>query len=234
MARVRLWVDDGAVASLGADTRVARPISRRTLRVGGTMPVPPSGVPGTPTAETLAIQQRLVELGYLPSGIVPDGRLDARTRDAVIAFQKWERLLVDGIPGAQTLARLAIATRPLAPSPAILPGRRIEVDLSRQVLLLIGDDGVVLRAIHVSTGRARTPTPPGVFTVFRRVVRSWSVPYQEWLPWALYFAPGLPIRAATTVALTPTSRGSVRVPWDVAAEVHAFGTLGTPVVIRAL
>lgn len=230
--RVRLWLAHAPAKALGKDRRVAAAIGRSALQPTGGFPIPPVGIPGPSSKAVRAIQARLVELGYLASAPAPDGRLDTRTRNAVIAFQKWEGLAVDGIIGPQTTARIASATRPVPIEPAPVAGRRIEISLSHQVALLVAADGVVQRTISISTGRAKTPTPTGVFSVFRREERSWSVPFQRWLPYAAYFAGGNPIHAATVVPLTPITRGAVRVPWETGPEVYAFALLGTSVVVR--
>ena len=57
----------------------------------------------------------------------------------------------------------------------------MELLLDRQLALVIQDDQVV-RALHVSSGAPATPTPPGSYSVFSKQVRSWSVPFQVWLP----------------------------------------------------
>lgn len=230
--RVRLWLANAPAKALGKDTRVAKAIGRSALQPSGGFPVPPIGTPGAVNEGVRAIQARLTELGYLASAPAPDGRLDARTRNAIIAFQKWEGLTPDGIVGPRTAARLAAASRPVPVEPVPVTGRRIEIDTSHQVALLVGADGVVERALNVSTGRAKTPTPIGVFTVFQREERSWSVPFQRWLPYAAYFTGGIPIHAASVVPATPFTRGAVRVPWDAGADVYAFALLGTTVVVR--
>ena len=56
----------------------------------------------TPRPRTVqAVQHKLAELGYLPLGGV-DGVFGGQSRAAVIAFQKWEGLAPDGIPGPMT------------------------------------------------------------------------------------------------------------------------------------
>ena len=90
---------------------------------------------------------------------------DYRSEEAVMAFQAWNGLGRDGDAGPITLG--ALAGSPV-PTPTVLSqGRHIEVYRDRGVLLLV-QDGQVLRAIHVSTGRSPGfETPSGTFTVFR-------------------------------------------------------------------
>ena len=76
-------------------------------------PAPAAGRPehrgGHP--EVQALQQRLIDLGFLPAGTA-DGRLGPRTTAGVLAFQKWARLGRDGVAGPATQAALATAARP--------------------------------------------------------------------------------------------------------------------------
>ncbi|MGH2637265.1 MAG: L,D-transpeptidase family protein [Actinomycetota bacterium] len=172
-----------------------------------------------------AVQRRLVELGYLPRSAI-DGVFGGRTRTAVVAFQKWEGLARDGIPGPVTQRALASATRPKPWTRA--PGTRVEILLDRQVLLFIRD-GRVARAIHVSTGRRRFATPTGSYTVLRKRKRSWSIPYEVWLPWASYFVAGIAIHQSRYVPVRPASHGCVRVTRYEARWLFKRTPHGTPV-----
>src|SRR5690606_30913462 len=82
--------------------------------------------------------------------------------------------------------RLGNASRPVPRVRA--KGRRLEVHIDKQVLLLI-ENGTVKRTIHVSTG-AGGATPRGNFSVIRRERYSWSRPFSVTLPWAQYFYAG--------------------------------------------
>jgi hypothetical protein len=79
----------------------------------------------TSAVDVAAIQERVAELGYLPLTTV-DGSLNARTRQAIIAFQGWQGLDRTGVAGPATLARLETAARP---RPVAGSGSRIEIDL---------------------------------------------------------------------------------------------------------
>jgi L,D-transpeptidase catalytic domain/Putative peptidoglycan binding domain len=185
-----------------------------------------------PTAQAssgaAAAQTRLVELGYLSPSAV-SGRMDGLTRQAVMAFQGWEGLARDGVLGPVTRARLATARRPEV-RPA--RGSRIEIDLRRQVALLVRGARVV-RAIHVSTGGVGTPTPTGRFRIYRKERESWSVPFRVWLPWASYFSGGVALHGYPDVPGYPASHGCVRIPLPEAPTVYAFARLGVPVDVVA-
>ena len=203
-----------------------------TAKAAGRPDVPPPGPPAPeqptdPTAAVRALQQRLAELSFLPADAV-DGEAGEQTRFAVLAFQKWEGLGRDGIAGPATQAALARATRPTPRAPGT--GRRFEVLLDRQLVLSI-EDGTVVRTLHVATGAAGFETPTGRFTVFRKEVNSWSVPYKVWLPWASYFVGGVAFHESPDVPAQPASHGCVRVPRYDAKWLYDHAPNGTVVTV---
>ena len=175
-------------------------------------------------ATTRDVQQELVDLGFMaPSGLT--GTVDMQTSTAVLGFQKWIGLPRDGSLGPQTIAALERATRP---EPKLRkPGRRIEVQLRRQLALLI-EDNRVLRAVHVSTG-AYGKTPTGSFRVYRKERYSWSVPFKVWLPWASYFTGGVAFHEFGSVPTYAASHGCIRVNHYDAELLFGFAETGTPV-----
>ena len=174
------------------------------------------------------MQQRLADLGYLaPDGV--DGVFGEQTRSAVIAFQKWRRTRPDGDPGPATKAALETAVRP-TPIRRGPPGHRVEVLLDRQLTLAI-DENVVVRVMHMSSGKPGFATPTGSFSVFRKEARSWSVPYKVWLPWATYFVGGVAFHEYPDVPVVPASHGCVRTPRPDARWLYDFTPIGTPVVV---
>jgi len=190
------------------------------LRLPITAPV--DRVESPPTTRDL--QQRLVDLGFL----APDGRtgnVDYQTSTAVLGFQKWSNLSRDGTLGEATVAALLRATRP---TPALrAPGRRIEMQLRRQVALLI-DNNRVVRAVHVSSG-AGGKTPRGSFRVYRKERYSWSLPFKVWLPWASYFTGGVAFHEFGSVPSYAASHGCIRVNHYDAPMLFGFAETGTRV-----
>ena len=184
----------------------------------------------TPRPRTVeSVERKLWELGYLPLGAV-DKVFDGRSRAAVIAFQKWEGLGRDGIPGPFTQAALASAGRPEPVTTG--RGTRIEILLDRQLLLLV-EDGNVLRTMHVSTGRRGFATPAGEYSILRKRRRSWSAPYKVWLPWASYVVRGIAIHESRIVPVLPVSHGCVRVTRHDASWLFRRTPVGTPVTVLA-
>ena len=208
---VRILVEGGVPIGLFPGVDLRRPIVASVQRVV----IAPT---------TRELQQRLVDLGFLTeSGLT--GIPDLQMSTAVLGFQKWANLTRDGALGSTTVAALVRATRPV---PALrAPGRRIEVQLRRQVALLIQDNKVV-RTVHISSG-AGGKTPRGSFSVYRKERYSWSVPFKVWLPWASYFTGGIAFHEFGSVPTYPASHGCVRVNHYDAPMLFGFAESGTRV-----
>jgi hypothetical protein len=170
------------------------------------------------------LQQQLVDLGFMAtSGLT--GVIDMQTSTATLGFQKWAGLPRDGVLGQSTIDALGRATRP---DPALRrPGRRIEVQLRRQLALLIERNRAV-RTVHISSG-AGGKTPLGSFRVYRKERYSWSVPFKVWLPWASYFTGGVAFHEFGSVPTYAASHGCIRVNHYDAATLFGFAETGTPV-----
>ena len=169
----------------------------------------------------------------LPPDDAVTGTWDYRTMQAVIAFQAWSGLSRDGVVGPMTLTKLSAAGRPL-PLDRTSKGRRVEIYRARGVVLLI-NNGKVVRAIHTSTGiGGDSPdigTPPGKWKIYRKEVKSWSVPYKTWLPYAAYWVGGWALHGYADVPAQPASHGCARLPLPEAKIVYDFVSIGTPVQV---
>ena len=228
--RVQVLIKGGVPLGLFPGFNLARPVTLADVRRPNVPPpVNPTPAGGAPTDSTRAIQQRLADLGYLAPSAV-DGIEGPATTFAIQAFQKWEGLPRDGIAGPQTKSALTAAARPTPIQ--IGSGRRVEVLLDRQLVLLI-DGSNVVRTIPVSTGKPGYETPPGVYKVYSKQERSWSVPYRVWLPWASYFNGGIAFHEYPEVPVESASHGCVRVPLGDAQYLYGQTPLGTPVVVLA-
>jgi len=176
-----------------------------------------------------ALQKKLIKLRYLgPSGLT--GVYSSRTTQAVMAFQGWMRLTRDGVAGPTTLGLLHKADH--RPIPWARAHKHVEVHKDRQVALLIGKGGKLVRAIHVSTAAPGHVTPSGRFRIFRKELLSWSKPFHVWLPYASYFYGGDAFHQYPSVPGFPASHGCIRIFNRDAIVVYQFATVGTRVVIR--
>lgn len=187
--------------------------------------------------ERVAAEARLAQHGYWTGAI--DGRWDELSRHALLAFQKVTGRKRTGQWTREEYRALMAAEppRPLDPEPA-----HIEIDLIRQVMLLVGERGDVTGILPVSTGNGRefvsqgwardAITRPGWYQVFKKIPgrRKSSLGL---LYYPIYFMYGTAIHGAPSVPSYPASHGCVRVPMGVARRLYERVPLGMPVVIYA-
>jgi Sporulation and spore germination/L,D-transpeptidase catalytic domain/Putative peptidoglycan binding domain len=229
--RVSLLVEGKPVRRTIEGVSLGRPITLQHLRTPNVpVPKPPPKRLRPPDPEVRDVQARLIQLGYLLDGD-DDGRFGPGTSEGILAFQKYEGLQRTGALNGATRAALVTATPP-APVTRGAAGKRAEVLLDKQVVLLIEDNRVV-RAIAVSTGKPSTPTPPGSYRVYAKIPRWWSTPFREWLPWALPFVGGIAFHELADVPVYPASHGCVRQPFSVARWTYDFAYIGMPVRVLA-
>lgn len=153
-----------------------------------------------------SLQKRLGSLGYWVGGTT--GRYDHATAQGVMALQKVAGLGRDGIAGPATWRALEKAATPKARSTT---GRVVEIDLARQVLLVV-DKGKVRYVINTSTGTKATPTPRGSYRVFRQIDRWHTAPLGK-LYRPKYFYRGYAVHGVAdgSVPGAPASHGCARV-----------------------
>ena len=164
--RVQLLVEGHSVTGVFPGIDTSMPVSWAYLsRPNVPVPEPPPERLKPPDPHVKAAQLRLIALGYLVKGDA-DGRFGPVTSNALLAFEKWERLPRTGLLDPATDERLTTAARP-EPVSAGGSGRRAEILLDRQVTLLIQDDAV-MRTIAVSTGSLRRRRRRGTTRSTRR------------------------------------------------------------------
>ena len=174
-----------------------------------------------------AMQEDLARLTYLAPRFVT-GSYDDATWQAVVGFQGYSRLERNGVASALTVASLMRAERPQARH--VEGVAHVEIDLDRQVMMLVHGSGVVTRLIHISSGITGN-TPAGSFTVTRKERMSWSKPFKAWLPYASYFFEGFAMHEWADVPEYAASHGCVRISAGDAAAVYAFTDFGMPVIL---
>jgi lipoprotein-anchoring transpeptidase ErfK/SrfK len=232
VTQVQLLIDGAKVSGVFPRIATDQPITYAQLQTPDRpLPKPPRrrALP-PPDPRVKQAQQQLIALGYLPPRSA-DGRPGPVTAEAVLAFQKWERVDRTGVLDVQTRSRLKVADRP-TPVSSGGKGKRAEVLIDRQVALLIVDNDVV-RTIAVSSGKPSTPTPPGNYRVYAKIQRWWSVPFREWLPWAVPFVGGIAFHQFGIVPTYPASHGCVRQDFSVARMTYDFAEVGMPVKVVA-
>ncbi len=147
-----------------------------------------------------------------------------------MAFQKVERLTRDGVVGASAWEHIFTAQ---APAPHITAdGYRIEVDLSRQVLMLV-DNNRVWKIVHVSTGKKGTRT--GHFTIGTKIPGTVKlVTLEGYFYYPSYVVSKTAIHGYPSVPPWPASHGCVRVPMWMCEELYYQIPTGTPIDIYYL
>jgi hypothetical protein len=151
------------------------------------------------------LQERLNALHYYCGD--PDGNFSAHTRDAVYAFQKYYRLKRTGVVDQTVWDALFSASAPV-PVYQSGPTRRVEVDLTRQIMMLIDTEQVVM-VVHVSTGKFGTPT--GMWRT-RTLSHGWRPTSLGPIYSPSYFMPRNAIHGYPSVPLYPASHNCVRTP----------------------
>ncbi len=245
--------DTDTVAAVSTTTSTSEPPTTTTSTVATTTtstilpttttaPAPP-GADGTLESgergdEVAGLQARLGELGYWLGS--PDGAYGQLTRQAVMAFQKAEGLGRDGVAGPATLAALQGAGRPAPQEPS---GTHLEIDLERQILLVVAD-GQTQWVLNTSTGNgeaygapgggtavARTPT--GSFSVQREIDGLREAPLGT-LYRPKYFNGGIAIHGAGQIPAHPASHGCARVTNSAMDLLWSSGAaaIGTPVLVH--
>jgi hypothetical protein len=161
---------------------------------------------------------------------------DAGSRSALIAFQKWEGRAVTGKLTSEEVEAMKTAT---APTPRDGGYEHVEVDIDRQVLMLVGEDGVS-RVLPVSTGNGKqfmdlgqmsvAYTPRGRFVVYDKTY-GWENGDLGSVYYANYITGGVAIHGYLNVPTTPASHGCIRIPMFAAREVSRLLPVGTIVLV---
>lgn len=179
-------------------------------------------------------ERLLAELGYWTGTI--DGRVDPATRAALIAFQKWEGRAVTG---QLTIDEFEAIRDGVAPKPRDGAYAHVEVDLDRQVVLIVNDEGAV-RVLPVSTGSGKeffyegqtsiAYTPRGRFVVYDKGA-GWEDNVPGSMYYANYISGGIAIHGSYSVPTQPASHGCIRIPMFAAIEASRLMKLGTIVLV---
>lgn len=114
--------------------------------------------------------------------------------------------------------------------------RWLEIDLSRQRLIAWTGD-VPVYAVVISTGKASSPTPTGVFAIQtrHRYARMQGADYDVAdVPYTMYYSGNYAIHGAYWHNRfgTPVSHGCVNVAVNHARWFYNWASIGTPVVVR--
>jgi lipoprotein-anchoring transpeptidase ErfK/SrfK len=182
----------------------------------------------------LEVEQRLSDLGYWITKV--DGKRDDSTRQAIIAFQKVEGRKRSGILSAADMDLLETAARPTAKFTS--GPTHVEVDIGRQVLFLVGDDGVVKKILSVSTGSEKKYFDDNKWQVAHTTRGNFKV---QWkyngirkaslgnLYYPSYFSGGIAVHGSPSIPTFPASHGCVRIPLFADQALYKLMPVGMPV-----
>lgn len=171
------------------------------------------------------LETRLAALTYACGPA--DGVFDEATATGVMAFQKVEGLTRTGVCDGETLARL-LSSGPPVPRYS-RSGDWVEVDLTRQVLMLV-EGGRLAMTLPISSGAWGMSTPTGEYRI---LYKSWGwvkVPL-GWMYSPSYFRPSYAIHGSGSVPAWPASHGCVRTPVWATDELASRLYVGLPVLI---
>ena len=184
-------------------------------------------------AEIKEAERRLAGLGYWTGAV--DGILDRATRFGLIAFQKYEGRAATGQLTLSELEAIRAGSSPKAKESGY---EHVEVDLDRQVMMLVNADGEV-RVLHISSGfegefleeskPSIAHTPRGRFIVYDKVAGWDGKPGGMY--YSSYISGGVAIHGYPSVPTEPASHGCIRLPIFVAKEVSKLMPLGTIVLV---
>jgi N-acetylmuramoyl-L-alanine amidase len=158
-------------------------------------------------------QWRLSTLGYYVGAV--NGYYGPQTTQGVMALQKAAELDRDGVLGPDTSSALS---RQVRPRPRTTTGSAVEVDLGRQLVLVVVS-GRLRYVLNTSTGSGLSyaseghqylaVTPRGQFSVEREIDGLRVSPLGElWRP--KYFTGGYALHGSPSVPGYPASHGCVR------------------------
>lgn len=200
---------------------------------------------GPPTEQTLedgdegravrTLQLRLADLHYDVGAT--DGRFGYDTHHGVVAFQKVNAMDRTGVVDRRTWKALYDPAVPRVAEKG--SGRRIEVDLTRQVLFLI-DGRDVIRIVDVSTGGGLqsyadgsqhvASTPTGNFHIFE-YIPGWYESSVGPMYQSNFFTTHIAIHGSGSVPTYPASHGCVRVTVPAMDRLVSQLTIGMPVSV---
>lgn len=185
--------------------------------------------------EIFEAEQLLSNLGYW-SGPV-DGLFDNASRHALTAFQKVEGRKRGANLSRAELEALRSASRP---EPRDKTYAHVEVDLARQVLMIVDENGIVTKVLPVCTGNEklysdrgvtkRAHTPRGRFIVTRKI-NGLRISSLGALYYPCYIVNGIAIHGSPSVLAQPASHGCIRIPMFAAKAFHDLTPVGTIVVV---
>lgn len=162
---------------------------------------------------------------------------DQTLRHALIAFQKVEGRKRTGVLTSEEVQAIKLA---VTPKPREGGSPHVEIDLKRQVLMMVNVGGQPMRVLPISSGsgkwyedegrRERAVTPTGRFKIIRKI-KGWRKSTLGMLYYPCYFYNGTAVHGAPSVPTYPASHGCARIPMSAAEEFYKLADIGLDVVV---
>jgi hypothetical protein len=224
-ARIRLGTTGAESLDVRAETLPARGYAPVSRDVHVTLRLPDLGY-GDQGRLVGTLVRRLAALGYA----APAGRsvFDGDVLETVYAFEKAQGLSRTGVVDPTFWHRLD-QPRSLVPRYRS-PADHIEVDKTRQILLVVRGGQVTLVAPVSTAGIAGYYTPVGRFAIYRKVPGYDPSPLGV-LYKPMYFYGGYAIHGNPSVPPYPASHGCVRVPNFVIERLYSSEPYGETVIV---
>lgn len=213
-------------------------------------PVQPSRAPTATALRTMEIKQLLSDRGFWITRV--DSTKDPSYTAAISSFRRLNRLAHTKTFTDNELALLRSSRRPVPhrqyvtfPN-GVVETSHIEVDLDRQVIMLVDSSGIVAEILPTSTGNGhlfttirpdgtpytrRAKTPVGLFRVSRKI-RGWRTSELGKLYFPMYFRGGTAIHGSGSVPEKPASHGCVRIPLFAAESLFIRVSIRMPVLVH--
>ena len=167
-------------------------------------------------AKVREAEELLSNLGYWITKV--DGNSDDSTRQGIIAFQKVNGLSRTGVLDDKTLKAIREGARPEA---RYAGEAHVEIDISRQVIFLVDDNGDVTKVLSTSTGSGEryfsegkwetAYTPRGRFKIQRQIKGIRKAPLGT-IYYPSYFNGGIAIHGSNSIPVKAASHGCARIP----------------------
>ncbi len=186
-------------------------------------------------AKVQEAEHTLSSLGYWITNV--DGKSDDSTRQAIIAFQKVEGLKRTGVLTDDVLRNLRLASKPSAKHSG---EAHVEIDLDRQVIFLVNDEGEVTNVLSTSTGNGEryfsegkwqtAHTPRGTFKIQRQIKGVRKAPLGT-IYYPSYFNGGIAIHGSNSIPVKAASHGCARIPRFAEKQFVEMVKIGMPVYV---
>jgi peptidoglycan hydrolase-like protein with peptidoglycan-binding domain len=186
-------------------------------------------------AKVMEVEQLLSNLGYWITKV--DGKSDDSTRQGIIAFQKVEGMKRTGVLNDSLINALRNASVPTAKYSG---EAHVEIDITRQVILLVNDAGEVTKVLSTSTGSGEryfsegkwqtAYTPRGSFRI-QRQIRGTRKAALGSLYNPSYFNGGIAIHGSNSIPVKAASHGCARIPRFADKDFIGMVKVGMPVYV---